>query len=622
MKNTTALKWHRCRIEDDVLALRMKMAHEKTIPSSIQRCYETGRIEAFKHNWKEGMPNRPHIYWDSDVAKVLEGIAYDIVLNPDEKLESELDSIVELIVASQLPDGYLNSYFGYLEPEHRWKNINEWHELYCAGHLIEAAVAHYEVTGKRNFLDAMCRYTDYIITVFGHGEGQIPAYPGHEEIELALCKLAAVTGEQKYFDLAKYFIDERGQEPNYFVEIEGKDPNFKHLRRPFVFRPDVFQAHIPVREQTEAVGHAVRAGYLYAGMADVAHKSGDVKLLEVCEKLFDNIVEKKMYITGGIGSTTDGEAFGKAYFLPNATAYAESCAAIALALFANRMLNITGNMKYAEVIEKTIYNGILSGISLSGDRYFYKNMLEVSPDTPYEKERQPWFRTSCCPTNFCRFLPQLGTFIWSESEEGVRLNIPVQCKMDSNGRKISVKSGYPYDGKILITIESDGEFTFACRIPAWCRKSEVRLNGEVQNVSGDSPEWKRDWKSGDTISLTLDMPVEVIRANTGVISDIGKTALCRGPIVYAIESLDENEELWRYLIDAEQEFELVPVEGLPAGTIGIKGKAMRETQRSNTLYSTEKSTLEEVVFTAVPYALWQNRGKSSMQVWTRELLSK
>ena len=620
MKNTSPLKWNKCRITDDVLALRMKMAHESTIPSSIERCYETGRIEAFKHNWQEGMPNRPHIFWDSDVAKVIEGIAYEIALNPDEALEDEMNRIVDLIVASQLPDGYLNSYFSHVDPENRWKNINEWHELYCAGHLIEAAVAHYEATGKRNFLDAMCRYTDYIITVFGHGENQIPAYPGHEEIELALCKLADVTGEQKYFDLAKYFIDERGQAPNYFTEVEGKLPDRKHLRRPFGTKPEVFQAHIPVREQTEAVGHAVRAGYLYAGMADVANGSGDEELLKVCEKLFDNIAGKKMYITGGIGSTKVGEAFDKEYLLPNATAYAESCAAISLALFANRMLNITGEMKYAEVVEKTIYNGILSGISLSGNHYFYKNMLEVTPETPYEKVRQPWFNTSCCPTNFCRFLPQLGSFVWSESAEGVRLNIPVQSSIDSNGRRISVKSNYPYDGKITVTFDAPCDFTFACRIPDWCRRAEIKLNGECQSISGNSPEWKRSWQSGDTIEICLDMPVEVLRAHTGVISDSGKIALCRGPLVYAIESPGEDGQLWRYVIDANQKFELVKAEGLPEGTIGIKGKALCEVPRSGSLYSTEKASFEEGSFTAIPYALWQNRGPATMQVWTRELI--
>ena len=622
MKNTTPLKWNKCKIQDDVLFHRMKMAHDNTIPSSIKRCYETGRIEAFKHNWQEGMPNRPHIYWDSDVAKVLEGIAYEIAINPDAKLEEELNKIVDLIVASQLPDGYLNSYFGHVDPENRWKNINEWHELYCAGHLIEAAVAHYEVTGKRNFLDAMCRYADYIIQVFGRGEGQKRAYPGHEEIELALCKLAKVTGEEKYFALAKYFIDERGQSPNYFTEVEGKHPDLKHLKRPFVFRPEVFQAHIPVREQTEAVGHAVRAGYLYAGMADVADKSNDSELLDVCKKLFDNIVEKKMYITGGIGSTRSGEAFENEYILPNATAYAESCAAIALAFFANRMLNITGEMKYAEVVEKTIYNGILSGISLSGDRYFYRNMLEVTPETPYEKERKEWFNTSCCPTNFCRFLPQLGSFIWSESAEEVRLNIPVQGSLDSNGRKISVKGGYPYDGKIKITIECNEKFTFACRIPAWCRKFEVKLNGEVQTVSGNCPEWKREWKSGDTIEIDLDMPVDLVRANSSVTSNIGKVAICRGPLVYAIECFDENDEPWRYIIDPDQKFELTSVDGLPAETIGIKGKALCEKARKEALYSVERSDLEETEFIAIPYALWQNRGKSTMQVWIRELFSR
>ena len=568
MKNTVPVAWNACKIEDDVLSYRMKTAHTSTIPSSVKRCYETGRIEAFKHNWHEGMPNKPHIFWDSDVAKVIEGIALDLTLNYDEQLERQMEEIIDLIVSSQLPDGYLNSYFAHIEPDKRWSSIHALHELYCAGHLMEAAVAHFRSTGRRNFLDAMCRYADYIAEVFGRGEGQLRAYPGHEELELALCKLAEASGNEKYWELAKYFIDERGTEPNYFREVEGMRPEGTGYHfTPFAV--DYAQAHKPVREQHEAVGHAVRAGYLYAGMADVARKYNDAELFRACETLFDDIVEKKMYITGAIGSEEIGESFGKPFQLANATAYAETCAAISLAMFADRMLNITGDMKYAEVVERTIYNGILSGISLSGDRYFYRNMLEINPFTPYEKERKLWFNCSCCPTNFCRFLPQLGSYCWSESSSGVRLNIPVQSTLESQGRRISVKGNYPYDGKIVITFERAGEYSFACRIPAWCRKYEVKLNGEIQNISGRCPEWNRAWQVNDTIELDLDMPIELVFASTNVTEDIGKASICRGPLVYAIESCDENEELWRYMIKDKSTLKLVSVDGLPPETVCI-----------------------------------------------------
>ena len=616
MKNTYPAVWHSCKLSDPVFALRMKTAHESTIPTSVARCLETGRFEAFKHNWIEGMPNKPHIFWDSDVAKVVEGIALDLVLNPDEKTAKQLDEMVELIVSSQLPDGYLNSYFAHIEPDNKWSSIHDLHELYCAGHLMEAAVAHFYATGKRNFLDAMCRCADHIAEVFGREEGQIPAYPGHEEIELALCKLAEASGCEKYYQLSKYFIDERGTFPNFFLEKEGMKPEGEgYASQPFAI--DYLQAHKPVREQEEAVGHAVRAGYLYAGMADVARHTGDAELLAACEKLFDNIVNNKMYITGGIGSEETGEAFGKSRHLPNASAYAETCAAISLAMFADRMLNITGEMKYAEVVERCIYNGVFCGISLSGDRYFYKNMLETTPDTPYETERCLWFGCSCCPTNLCRFLPQLGSYVWSESNEGVRLNIPAQNVFDSNGRKISVKGNYPYDGNILITFESEEEYTFACRIPEWCRKYEVKLNGKMQNISCRCPEWKRTWKCGDTIELRLDMPIELVYSSTDVLADIGKAAICRGPLVYAVECLDPEEELWRYIIKDKSTLKLCTVSGLPDGTPCIAGQAMRERKRKEVLYSTDVPSFEEVDFTAVPYMLWQNRGKSVMQIWMR-----
>lgn len=615
MKNTTPVRWNNCLVQDNFLFPRMKTAHETTIPSSVKRCYETGRIEAFKHNWQEGMPNKPHIYWDSDVAKVIEGMAFDLVLNPDSEREKQMEEIISLIVSSQLEDGYLNSYFAHIAPDERWKIIHDNHELYCAGHLIEAAVAHFQATGRRNFLDAMCRYADYISTVFGREEGKLRAYPGHQELELALCKLAQATGKEKYWQLAAYFVDERGTEPNYFREVEGMRPEGKgYHSKPFSV--DYAQAHKPVREQSEAVGHAVRAGYLYSGMADVARKYNDTALLAACEKLFDDIVEKKMYITGSIGSELVGESFDKPYALPNATAYAETCAAISLAMFADRMLNITGDMKYADVVEKAIYNGILSGISLSGDRYFYKNMLEINPRTTYETQRRLWFNTSCCPTNFCRFLPQLGSYLWSESEEGVRLNIPAQSTFSSNGIRISVKGNYPYDGKIVITFESAGEFTFACRIPGWCRSCQVKLNGSVERINGNAPEWHRAWQEGDCIELELDMPIELVYSSTDVIEDIGKAAICRGPLVYAVEVCDVSEELWRYVIDRAS-LRLTPDNGLPEGTLGISGRALREKKRGDSLYTTEAPEYEEVTFTAVPYSLWQNRGPSTMQVWMR-----
>ena len=326
------------------------------------------------------MPDMPHIFWDSDVAKVVEGMAYSILLRPDGRMEKRLNDLVDRIVSAQREDGYLNTHFSVVDQDKRWRTLHRDHELYCAGHLMEAAVAHHQATGRTNFLDAMCRYADYIDSVFGREEGKRRGYPGHEEIELALCRLAGETGREKYLKLAKYFVDERGQTPNYFVEEEGVSA--EALAE--------LQAHKPVREQTEAVGHAVRAGYLYAGMADVAAATGDAELLAACETLFENIRTRRMYITGGIGSHRDGERFDKDWNLPNETCYAESCAAISLALFARRMLNITGNGKYADVMERAMYNAIPCGISLDGVRYFYQNPLEMNLNTPYRRKHDCW----------------------------------------------------------------------------------------------------------------------------------------------------------------------------------------------------------------------------------------
>lgn len=599
------------KITDKIFSHGIMANHESTIPSSIRRCYETGRIDAFKLEWKEGMENKPHIFWDSDVAKVLEGMAYALMLRPDVELEKELDELVDLIISAQQPDGYLNSHFTVTETENRWKYLHWAHELYCAGHLMEAAVAHFRLTGKRKFLDCMCRYADYIASVFGCEEGQIRGYPGHEEIELALCRLAEASGNKKYYNLAKFFVDERGQNPNYFVEKEDVQVNTLIN----------LQAHKPVREQTEAVGHAVRAVYLYSGMADVAAETNDVELLSVCEKLFENIRNKRMYITGGIGSTRHSEAFEADYILPNDTAYAESCAAIGLIFFARRMMNITGQGKYADVMERSLYNGALSGISLAGDEFFYVNPLEINENSKdsghIARERQKWFGCSCCPTNYCRFLPQIASFIWSENQTELRLNIPVASEYAG---KVIVSGAYPYDGKIEITFTSRAEYAFSVRIPSWCKNFELMFNGKKleENLKDGYITLRRTWERGDVLSLNLDMPVRIIRANRMLVSDAGKLAIMRGPLVYALESIDNKSPLSSLMISRKQDFKLITPDGLPSETVAVSGDAYYEAVADDELYSDNETNLEKCTFTAIPYALWQNRGESNMSVWIRE----
>lgn len=598
-------------LHDPVFAPRIDTAIRRTIPACIRKCHDTGRFEAFKLKWREGMPNKPHIFWDSDVAKVLEGMALALQLRPDVKMKAELEEYIELIISAQQPDGYLNIVFSTQQKDERWSNLFNGHELYCAGHLIEAAVAHFNATGRRNFLDCMCRYADYIATVFGHDANKTHGYPGHEELELALCKLAEATGERKYFELAAYFVNERGQTPNYFLQ-----------EQPLMGERDLKnrQAHKPVREQTDADGHAVRAIYLYSGMADVAAEFNDAELLRACENLWNNIVHKRMYITGGIGSIPIGEAFTVDYHLPNDSAYAESCAAIGLALFAQRMLNATGEGRYADVMEQVLYNNALSGISLDGEHFFYANLLEVDDNSfafnHISKTRQEWFSCSCCPTNYCRFLPQLGSFICSETDDEIRLNIPAATRLP-NG--IEVSGGYPYNSDIRVRFANCGKYKFSVRIPGWCGRYTLTLNDAecLEQAVGGYVTFDREWHSGDEIRLILEMPVRVLYPNCKITSDAGRIALTRGPLVYALESVDNGKVLPQLVIPVEQEFALSKATGLPEGTVAISGRALQEENSSDSLYSTAPPACHECTFTAIPYALWQNRGESNMAVWLR-----
>ncbi len=604
------------RLKDCFFSDRIRTNNDVTLPANVRKCRETGRIDAFRLNWKPGMPNQPHIFWDSDFAKVIEGMALSLMLYPDPEREKELDEFVDLIISAQQKDGYLNTHFTVVEPEKRWKNLSRAHELYCAGHLMEAAVAHYKATGKRKFVDCMARYADYIAEVFGRNPGQKRGYPGHQEIELALCKLAEATGNRKYSDLAAYFINERGQSPNYFETVEQCEDT------------ENLQADRPIREMQKLRGHSVRALYYLSGAADVAAESGDSSLFEACERLWNNVVERNMYITGGVGSTCVGEAFTADYNLPNDTAYAESCASIALVLFADRMLNQTGDARYADVMETALYNGAISGLSLGGDKFFYANPLE-NDDQMFEhgqqmRKRQPWFGCSCCPTNYCRFLPQIASFACSVSGDSLLINIPAASAGNVNLKNASLQfelsGSYPYDGSGTLEIqEASGECTIALRIPGWCRNWTLALNGKPVS---DSPEkgyvrMCRSWKKGDRIEWNFDMPVRVLHANPRVSADIGRAAILRGPLVYALESVDNSASLELIRLKKGTSFTLQPAEGLPEGTIAISGDAMIQTD-TDQLYFEGDLPLSPGRFTAIPSALWQNRGDSSMRIWIPE----
>lgn len=566
------------------------------------------------------MEPKPHYFWDSDVAKWIEAVSYSLASEPDSTLEAMLDEVIDLIVSAQQPDGYLNIYFTVVEPENRWANLRDCHELYCAGHLMEAAVAHYQATGKRNFLDTMCRYADYIDSVFGVEEGKKRGYCGHEEIELALMKLYHATGNERYLRLSKYFVDERGNKPYYYdVEAEqrGENPQ-SYWAKDYSY----CQAHIPVREMSEVTGHAVRAMYLYSAMADLAGETGDERLKAACERIWEDVCLRKMYITGGIGPSRHNEGFTTPYDLPNDTAYAETCAAIGLVFWNHRLLQLDCDGKYADVMERALYNGVISGVSLDGNKFFYENPLG-SLGTHH---RQDWFGCACCPPNVARILASVGEYIYSSMDDGIAVHLYVQGEMqtDINGMAVTLKqqTRYPWDGQVTLTIEqaTAAAYTLRLRIPGWCREHTLQVNGQVVEPAIDKGYAciTRTWQSGDTITLELTMPVEVMAANPAVPHDRGLVALQRGPLVYCLEGVDHPASVRRLTLPVRQDFTAQFHEELLDGVAVIAGEAvlLPEQTWDGKLYrpiAAEHGS--RIPIRAVPYYTWDNREPGEMVVW-------
>ena len=526
---------------------RVQTNREVTIPAVYEEYKRTGRIGAFRLRWKPGRPRQPHVFWDSDVAKWLEGLCSTLVTHPDAARRRLADRTARLIASAQQPDGYLNTHYTVVEPDARWGNLRDRHELYCAGHLMEAAVAHRQATGSMVLLDALCRYADLIDRAFGRGRGKQRGYPGHEEIELALVRLWRATGQRRYLNLAKYFIDERGREPHYFrLEAERRgEPSGPFMPGHFINR----QAHRPVREQTEAVGHAVRAMYLYSGMADVAAETGDAALCAACRRLWRSATERKMYVTGGVGARHQGEAFGDDWELPNAGAYAETCAAIGLVFFAHRMLQADGDGRYADVMERALYNGALSGVSLDGRRFFYVNPL-ASDGSHHRREA---FACSCCPPNVVRLLASLGAYVYSRDDRALWVHLylggTATATLAGQPVTLTVATRYPWDGDVRATVATEKPVTFSLmlRVPGWCRRHTLRVNGRpvAARVSKGYARIRRRWSDGDRVDLSLAMPVERVAAHPLVEADAGKVALQRGPVVYCLEGCDHPVDVRR-----------------------------------------------------------------------------
>ncbi|MBQ7365261.1 MAG: glycoside hydrolase family 127 protein [Clostridia bacterium] len=574
-----------------------------TLDAVYDRFAESGRIAAFSCNWKEGMPNRPHFFWDSDVAKWMEGAAYVLSREQDTDLQSKVEHLIDEIEKNQGEDGYFNIYFTVCEPDKRFSN-RDWHELYCAGHLMEAAVAYYEATGRDRFLRLMEKYADYIEKVFVREKSAPYETPGHEEIELALYRMYTCTGKTKYLDLMKHFLERRGQEDNHEAQIF-------HAAR-------YAQSHLPIRRQKEAFGHSVRAMYLYAGMADLARETGDRELLDACRSLFDDVTKKKMYITGGIGSTCMGEAFTAAYDLPNNTAYTETCASIGMMFFANRLFQAdpTRDSRYDDAVELEFFNGAISGLSLDGECFFYENPLEIYLAerrriiSTNDRERFPItqrpkiFGCSCCPPNIVRLLASLGEYIYAydETRDTVYIRQFAESVYNDGKHTVKVQTAYPEDG--VIRIESD--CAFAVRMPKWCQAFKADALYRAENGYA--------YFEKGTVTLTLDMTPCLVTSRLGVVRNIGKAAYRRGPIVYCAEGVDNQDIQTLYFDKTANRAATAMKDDLLGICLTVKGYRRLETVADG-LYAPLDEAFAPCEIRLIPYASFANRGESDMAVY-------
>lgn len=596
-----AIDYSKVKVNDGFWYEKQKMASEKTVYAVYDRFENTFRFDALKCEKNEKYT--PHIFWDSDVAKWIEGVAYILDSKEEEKLEKIVDDCVDLIVKNADENGYFNSHYLVVNQDERFTIRNN-HELYCAGHLIEAAVAYYEATGKDTLLKAMERFTDYIEKVFKIEKSAAFTTPGHPEIELALVRLYEVTGEKRYLDLSKYFIDEHGiaEKGKWLNEMYNEHHN---------------QDNMPLRERTIAEGHCVRALYLYSAMADIAVYYNDKELLDACRRVFDSIVNKRMYVTGGVGSTHIGECFTADYDLPNRTAYAETCAAISLAMFCKRMYAIEADSRYADTAERALYNGVLAGVSMDGAAFFYENPLEIDPefnDVDYVSntkqrfpitQRKEVFDCSCCPPNIVRLIPSISGYAYTYDENTVYMHQYMDCEMEFEGMKIAVKTAYPADGKVVIKYDCDKEY-LALRIPGWCKKFDISAPYEMKKGYA----YIKLEKSGEIV-LDMDMPVRVVKANRRVHSDAGRVAIMRGPVVYCAEGVDNGKDIAGLYVDAEAGFEIVKGEFILPD---LKGVAWRDKERDE-LYFDDEIEYEKTELRLIPYYAYANRGESEMYVW-------
>ncbi len=631
----SAVNFNEVKVTDNFWLPRIKTNHFVTIPASFERCESTGRVHNFEMAAvRKGKFGTKFPFDDTDIYKTIEGASYSITLFPDKKLDAYMDTLIEKIGKAQEPDGYLYT-ARTIDPAHphpwagkeRWEKEREMsHELYNAGHLYEAAAAHYYATGKKSLLDIASKNADLVCSVFGPNKRHVA--PGHEIVEMGLVKLYRITGKKEYLETAKDLIYERGHFNGY--DPKSKDP-FKNGA--------YWQDHKPVVDQDEAIGHAVRAGYLYSAIADVAALTGDEKLLNAVDKIWQNMVEKKIYVQGGVGAIPSGERFGDNYELPNGTAYNETCAAVANVFWNYRMFLLHGDSKYMDVLEKSLYNGLISGLGMDGKSFFYTNAMQIKQSFSHnsmEATRSGWFECSCCPTNLVRLIPSISGYAYALKDENIYVNLFMNsnASLTVHNKPVSIvqQNNYPWDGILKFTVspKSADNFNLLIRIPGWAQNQvipsdlytftnqsnnavTIKVNGQpvAYNIEKGYATIKRNWKKNDVVEVNLPMEVRKVMANEKVKDDRGKVALQRGPLVYCAEWPDNDGKASNIIIPSNAAFTTEYKEGLLNGVTVLKSNVpvISIDDKGQSITTVNKT------FTAIPYYAWANRGKGEMMVW-------
>jgi DUF1680 family protein len=629
------------KLTDNFWLPRIKTNHTVTIPASFQRCEETGRVKNFEMAAaKSGKFCTIFPFDDTDIYKTIEGASFSLSLYPDKALENYIDSLIVKIKNAQEPDGYLYTArtINPNEP-HLWAGKERWekerelsHELYNSGHLYEAAAAHYQATGKRNLLDIALKNADLVCSVFGHDKKHVA--PGHQVVEMGLVKLYRITNKKEYLETAKYFIEERGH-------FKGYDPNSKDPWK----NGSYWQDHKPVVEQFEAVGHAVRAGYLYAAMADIAALTGDKKFLTAIDSIWENVVSKKIYVQGGVGAIGDGERFGENYELPNRTAYNETCAAIANVYWNHRMFLLHGDSKYIDILEKSLYNGLISGVGMDGKSFFYTNAMEIKNGMPHkdmEASRSGWFPCSCCPTNVTRLVPSIPGYMYAQKGNNIYVNLFANSNttLEVNKKQVQIvqQNNYPWEGKLLFTItpKSPLDFNVLIRVPGWAtgkaipsmlysfqtetsQPVTISINKKpvTYKIENGYAVLNKTWKKGDVIEVNFPMEAKRVVANTKVKDAVGKVAIQRGPLIYCAEWADNNGKASNFIVPMSAQFSAEYKPDLLNGITVLKSEAISVViDEAGLNVSTTKQPI-----TIIPYYAWAHRGKGEMMIWFPEKLT-